>query len=272
MRRRKRYAGWSALVLAMVMLCAQPLSADPPNTLLPPAWDQLLLYYRNFDRGETGAVYRGEGIEETTADKQGPGLLEKGFVGRSALLGDPYEVVLKSSRLVPTKPYTVSFWWAMHRDAPVAGSIQWVALQADGNSKVHFYSRGKGKWCALTAPALVLQVVGLEKTKLFTAMARNCQRWFSLDEGDWHHTAMVFRNSRTVELYLDGTLWRKLTLTGVGFVETSKFDTLVFGPLYRGNQAIRVDEISVLDAALEPAQIADYYRAMKALHSAGLTE
>lgn len=130
-----------------------------------------------------------------------------------------------------------------------------------GRPLIANFVRGKGEWCALTAPTGVLQVYyfpGITDVSLL--YERQFATRYALGSSQWHHTAVIVRMAREVELYTDGKLVATTTLKGRDFAATDRLQQVTLGP------GILVDEIALFTWALSAEQVAEYYTALTALH------
>lgn len=232
-----------------------------------PAWmASHVLVYASFDAGTPSPerLVQGVRLKENSAVD----MADAGLFG-SALRATERTLALEGDRLSPHRPLTLMFWWRLERDHPVDGYFGWY--QFTGRGFTSAFSRGKGEWCALTRPAGVMQVYHLpgipNVNHLFDL---DLARSLDLRGGVWHHLAAVFRPGSEIVLYLDGKRAAEVTTQGRGFRAEDGLRTLDLGP------GLVLDEVIILERALEGEQIEEYLRgiehmriAREGLHAAG---
>jgi len=221
-----------------------------------PAWfGRCATYYSAFEDGlDAPEVNRAEALVVPQGEDEARPVVaaDAGFIGQGLHIRDgqaPF--VLRSAAFSPHRPVTLSFWWAVPYDLVVDGGYSLFSLT--GRGYIALFCRGKGEWCALERPAGVFQVYYFEDV-------RNINGIYDLDllghtdlrAGVWHHTAVVFRRASTIQVYTDGALSCEYTVMGGSFLEAHELVTLTLGgPLY-------VDELAVLDRAIDPPMVAAY--------------
>jgi hypothetical protein len=251
------------LYLWACILFPTVLATDTPERAVRgPAWVAgCLAWYEDFDGEEpTGGEKSGEASPTAISIRSGSPrrTVAEGLIGK-ALDAVEKPLVLEGDSLSPHRPLTISFWWALPRDLPVDGTFN--LFQLTGRGIIAAFTRGKGEWCALEEPAGVLQVYyfpgiqnhnGIYDPKL--------SEHLELRAGVWHHTAAVFRRASTVELYTDGALVAEATTVGRELSQEDAIRSLSLGG------GVLLDEVLILDRALDAERIADYRRGMRRLH------
>lgn len=253
---------------AILTLATAPQAQEAPDRfrpLVPPWFSSCLVYHSAFEDG-TGLPDLDESGLVTDLDfRQGGGELvpecirplDRGFVGRGLEVRDwRAPLRLRGPAVSPHRPLTLAFWWALPQDLAVDGGFQLFSLHGAG--LVSLFCRGKGEWCALQRPAGVLQVYYFQGIQNINGIY-DFDLLSSLDlrRGVWHHTAVVFRRASTVQVYTDGRLVTEATLSGREFVAADNLQMLVLGgPLW-------LDELMVLDRAVEGEMVADYVRGVR---------
>jgi hypothetical protein len=220
-----------------------------------PSWvEGCLLDYWTFDSDEGRSAARRLTVKDGSAAETTP----SGLIGR-ALDTREKRLVLEGGTLSPHGPLTISFWWALNEDLPADGSFS--LFQLGGKGIVSAFVRGKGEWCALREPAGVLQVYyfpGIQDVN--DIYDPELSRHLDLRAGVWHHTAAVFRRGSTVEMYTDGRRVAEVATSGRGFRADDGLTTLEVGG------GVHLDEVLVLDRAIDAEQVADYHRGVRRLH------
>ncbi len=251
-----------ALCVASVCCAARPPARPPaPNVggdgatdVRGPAWLRDCLVYHHAgsapDRPELCPASLTTSADATvTTDPEG--LFGAG-------LWTPKPIVLRGDALSPDRPLTLSFWWRLRKDMPVDGGFDLFTFQ--GRGIVSAFVRGKGEWCALQRPTGVLQVYyfpGVQNVNdLYDG---DLAAHLDLKAGVWHHTAVVIRRASCVQLYTDGRLVAEASTSGRDFAAADEVRTLSIGG------GVVVDEVLLLDRAIDADQVADYYRGVKRL-------
>lgn len=239
------------LLAVLALLCPGARGADTPAEALGPPWfQQALVYYDGFD-GHSVNTSHMEASDASTSPAPG-GLFGQGL----STLTTP--LVLRSPVLSPHRPLTLSFWWALPADLPLDGGFSLFTLTGKGH--ISAFCRGKGDWCALQRPAGVAQVYdfpGLQNVNdIYDFDLRSS---LDLHAGVWHHTAAVFRRAATVQVYTDGKPATEITTSGRGWMPSDDLTTLQFGG------RVVLDEVAVLDRAIDADLIADYYNGVSQL-------
>lgn len=257
------------LALAAILMLPATLQAqEAPHRfrpLVPPWFEPCLVYHSSFEDGTGLPDLNDAGLITDLDFRQGGGepapecvkALEQGFVGCGLEVFDwRAPLRLRGPAVSPHRPLTLSFWWALPRDLTIEGGFELCSLHGAG--LVALFCRGKGEWCALQRPAGVLQVYYFQGIQNINGIY-DFDLLSSLDlrRGVWHHTAVVFRRASTVQVYTDGKLVAEATLSGREFAAADNLQMLLLGgPLW-------LDELMVLDRAVEGQMIADYVRGVQ---------
>lgn len=232
--------GWLAypVVVGLLLFVAVAVRAAE---LVPPAWEPLVIRHESFDSdsGATNSAVFCGGLR----------------VG-AWTWNDP--------AVSPHVPRTFSFWWAFRDDQPDTAGVNWLRIQGPGRGFLGFFSRGKGKWCALQEPAGVLQVWYVDGVPGVSVLDRRFSRHCRFKAGVWHHTAVVVSGGRRVRVYVDGQLWREALLKGRGLRAEHALHALTVGPIYGDPGRLMIDEVLVLNRALAADSIRTYYLSMRA--------
>ncbi len=243
--------------------------AERPDCIpLVPPWLVDCVIYHNAcdDRPETPDVniapigtvpgaHRGQ-VEVT----RGPIITtQSAFIGKSVHVQDwRAPLMLRSPVLSPHRPLTLAFWWALPADLKLEGGYSLFELTGAGY--IGLFCRGKGQWCALQRPAGVFQVYYFDGIQSVNGIYDyDILAHMDLRAGVWHHSAVVFRQATTAQVYTDGKPVFEVTIKGREFSEKDGLISLALGgPLY-------LDEIMVLDRAIDGDMIADYVRGVARL-------
>lgn len=266
-RARALLGGACAAMVACLAVCvsqwvpglARPVAAAPEGVevLGPPWFQECLAYHHAFETEPAQPDVNPAGL--ALVERGGLAVIPDGFIGHALHVQDwraPF--TLKGPALSPHRPRTLSFWWALPHDLAIDGAYTLFYLR--GRGFVAAFCRGKGEWCALQRPAGVFQVYdfpGIQNVNGiydFDLLAH-----LDLRARVWHHTAVVFRRAATAQMYTDGQLVFEVTLSGRTFSEEDRLHQIEFGgPLF-------LDEVALLDRAVDGDHIADYVRGMARL-------
>jgi hypothetical protein len=167
-------------------------------------------------------------------------------------------LILRGEALSPHRPLTLSFWWALTYDLTLEGGYSLFSF--NGKGLVALFSRGKGEWCALQRPAGVFQVYYFEGIQNvngiydFDLLAHH-----DLRAGVWHHAAVVFRRATTAQVYIDGKPVYEVAISGREWNAADGLGNLSLGG------GLDLDEVLILDRAVEGDMIGDYVRGLQRL-------
>jgi hypothetical protein len=250
-------------LLPSILLCALVLpvlrAGEPADCLrIPPDLESRTLFYHSFAHGlQQADVNPVKATIQMPTAKVGPdGLTGPGlaFAERSK---KPAALVLSSPEFRPCRPLTLSFWWRL--DQPMKPETCFHLLTLRGGGIVSNFVRGKGGWCGLKQPTYVNQVYYFKGMNNHNQLGGRV--WF--EPGDWHHTAMVFRNANRVQVYWDGALRTDYAIRGRPF-NAKEGGTLEIGPTWLFHP-MTIDEILVLDRALDGTEIQAYMTSVQRL-------
>lgn len=175
-------------------------------------------------------------------------------------LWTPKPLLIRGGLLSPHRPLTVSFWWRLRKDLPIDGGFELFTFQ--GMGIVSAFVRGKGEWCALKRPAGVLQIYYFQGIQNVNGIYDDdLAAHLDLRSGVWHHTAVVIRRASCVQLYMDGKMVCEATANGRDFSPADEVGSLLIGG------GLVVDEILILNRAVDADQIADLYRGITRLRA-----
>jgi hypothetical protein len=247
----------SILFLATVLPCLR--AGEPAGCLrIPPELESRTLFYHSFSHGlkdpdvnPSGVTVRMPTAQVSPAGLTGPGLVfgEKGK--------KPAALSLVSPEFRPSRPLTISFWWRL--DQPMQPETCFHLLTLQGGGIVSNFVRGKGGWCGLKQPTYVQQVYYFKNMNNHNQLGGRV--WF--EPGEWHHAAMVFRNANRVQVYWDGALRTDYAIRGRPF-SAKEGGTLDIGPTWLFHP-MTIDEILVLDRALDGAEVQAYMTSVQRL-------
>ncbi len=246
------------LAALMVLPCA--IASDSGLVVRGPSWIEdcrCLIYYSTFDLDPVPVKPEvNSGMLAVAAGA--PARTEPAGLFARALNTTEKPLVLSGEALSPHRPLTISFWWALPKDLPADGSFS--LFQITGRGIIAAFTRGKGEWCALKEPAGVLQVYyfpGIQDVNGIYDV--DLAKRVDLRAGAWHHTAAVIRQGAIVELYTDGMRVAEIATSGRAFLPADGIRSLRIGG------GVVLDEVLVLDRALDAENVADYYRGLRRL-------
>lgn len=246
--------GWALLVVLALLSSAACAAETKPADILGPLWFQnSLIFYNGFDAPPVSTPL----IEATggPADAAPGGLFGHGLSTLTAPLA------LRGPVLSPNRPLTLSFWWALPADLPVDGGFSLFSLT--GKGQISAFCRGKGDWCGLQRPAGVAQVYDFPGVQNVNDIYDfDLQKSLDLHAGAWHHTAVVFRRSSLVQIYTDGKLATEIVTSGREWNLADGLTSLSLGG------GVLLDDVAILDRAIDGDSIADYYKGVWQLRRA----
>lgn len=243
----------ATLWLSVGMWIGNP--STPTKVLGPPWFEAQLAHYHTFtNKPESPDANNGAlNIVAESCEAVGDGLF-----GRGLTIPDNASLTLQGDTLSPHRPWTLSFWWTLPEDLPVDGAYTLFYLR--GTGFIAAFCRGKGEWCALERPAGVMQVYNFAGIQNVNAIyERDLMSNLDLRAGVWHHTAVVFRRGTTAQLFTDGELVCEITTKGRAFRSEDRLHTLTLG------SGIVIDELAILDRAVDAEMIGDYFRGISQL-------
>jgi hypothetical protein len=266
-RSRRVLAPWGAALtpLLLAALASAGLAETPPPDpaarclYLPPALEGRVVFYQPFEDpaapviNRLGGQYR-PGNAEPCEGLAGRGVRIAGEKGRGPSLA--------GLALAMNRPLTVMLWWRMEEALPQNGGFALVGVNGP-RGYISNFVRG-GPWCALAESNFVLQVYrwpGISDVNHLGGPVEHAP-------GPWRHAAVVVSRAATVQVFWDGRLRAETNLVGRTFAAEDVADTLAFGP-QGGGVAMRLDEVVVLDVALDEAAVAACVASARALAEAG---
>jgi len=272
-----RILATSSIVAAMLLDSAavQALAAPAPaatrtvatpfieNLTVPPFLETRVAYFDSFD-GEAPEVNRA-GISSVGRSRIVPG----GFSGRCASLADRMPLVLTGAALSPHRPLTIAFWWSLPDGLARNAGGQFFAITGATNGYISVFIRG-GPWCALTDSAQVMQVYRFQGIRDHNGIFdRSLRQNMDLGSDKWHLTVFTAAGGAELKLYLDGALMADHVLRGRTLTADDGLHKVTFGT-FPGPSGLYIDELIVLDAALDHRQVGELYESVRSLRQIGL--
>lgn len=223
---------------------------------LPPAIERRVVFYHSFEAGPDRPEIN------TLGGRFEPGAATPcdGVAGRGVEIADGKVAgpLLRGLALPMHRPVTVMLWWQMRRELPIDGGFNVVSLRGP-RGYVSNFVRG-GPWCALKEPNVVLQVWNWPGISNVNDLRGPVER----KPGPWRHAALVVSRASAVRVLWDGQVRADVGLKGRTFLPNDVVDALAFG-----GPGMRLDELLVLDVALDDAAVRDYLAAVRHLAAAG---
>lgn len=250
---------WILSIALSSAIASTGLSFQAPG----PSWfSEHLLYYNGFEHGELPEV-NVPAAQETRrhAYRDRPPVHEvgEGFLG-VALSLEGGELRLESEEFSPHNPLTISFWWTLPKDHVENDSFTLVTLRGNDGALIRNFARG-GPWAGLNRTAGILHVLDFQDIpRVHAPYDQELSSNLALQAGVWHHTALVFSNGNTIQVYTNGVLEFEFTLPGRNFIPEDGVESISFG------RGIIVDEIAVIGRVVAADGIQRYYEAMRKLH------
>jgi hypothetical protein len=266
---------WMIVGMSMVLgllagagVAVLPVAAATPE-LPGPIWmTDGLAAYHDFSKGLDTLALNTAGLTVDRNYRRGlvkpedqPATLNaQGFIGACAQVSAyTAPLSLRGAALSPHEPRTLAFWWCYPGEVTPTTGFGLFELTG-GRGLISNFVRGKGEWCGLTRPTGVFQVYYFKDITAVNALYdTQFTTHYDLGPGKWHHTALVARMAREVELYTDGKLVAKTALKGRDLADADGLRQVILGP------GILVDEIALFSRALPAEQVAEYYTALTAL-------
>ena len=230
---------------------------------LPAFFEDRVVYYNSYDGPDGAPQVNAWSADQSTDLAFAP----DGIRGRCLAPPENAQFRLKSPKLSLHRALTISFWWSLGRDAALESAFGLLHVPTQSRGYVSSFVRGKGEWCALERPTAVLQVYYFEGI----GNENGLYDGGLLDRGDlkagtWHNTVLVATAGRTLDLYTDGRSVFRIELRGRPFSEADGFGEAMFGG--STDPHVRLDEIMILDRALQPHEIATYHTAIRQMYEA----
>lgn len=244
-----------ALVALTVSMVVASASAGEREVIGPPWFSESLVYHNDFEGDDFEPRVCTEGLEATVPT----GDPVAGMLGSGALVGgEANRLIVRGPGLSPHRPLTVSLWWALPEDLPIDGGFGLIDLT--GSGYVGLFCRGKGEWCGLQRPAGVFQIYYFDGIQDVNGVYDlDLASSLELSAGVWHHTAVVFRRASSVSVYTDGEFTYEATTVGRAFLEEDGLMKLEVPG------ALAVDDVAILDRAIDGALLSDYVRGVRRL-------
>lgn len=262
-----------SLTLAPVAAAAAPPTAPVAERCLyiPPALAGRVVFYLSFDGDTVQPEINALGGQFSApagdaAAPASPGARPAGVAGRGADVGGPggkRGVSLSGLALPLHKPLTVSIWWLLR--GPMRKDTGFDLVYLFGQGFIANFVRS-GPWCGLKEPAFVTQVYNWPGVSNINGIYDG-PGW--AEAGVWHHAAVVVAKGSQVSVYWDGVRRSDFTLKGRTLGPQDLVKGIHFGPQGAGHP-MRIDEVMVLDVALDAAAIRDYVAAVRHLAAAGV--
>jgi hypothetical protein len=246
---------------------ATPAPAGVPAArclYIPPGWADRVVYYHSFDTAVDRPEINTLGAKVLVGDAAGA----PGLAGR----GCRFEPDRKNKRglgltglaLPLHRPWTLSMWWRL--EAPMKAESGFGLISMHGKGFMSNFVAGKGPWCALREPTFVAQVYNWPGVSNINDIYEG-PAW--VEPAVWRHAAMVVSKGSQVRILWDGAPKADLALKGRLLTPADAAGSIEIGP---GGSAlpITIDEVMVLDVALEAGAIRDYMTAVRHLAAAGV--
>jgi hypothetical protein len=182
-----------------------------------------------------------------------------GLFGGGLATTDKPNLKLRGAALSAHGPLTISFWWSLPRDLPIDGAFN--QFQLSGKGIINAFVKGKGEWCDLKKPAGVCQIYyfgGIQNVNGIYDF--DLQKSLDLRANIWHHSAAVLRGGNTFQFFTNGKLVSEMTTSGRGWNAADELQNLEIGG------GVILDDVAILNRAVDGDFLADYYRGVKQLH------
>ncbi len=223
---------------------------------IPPQMETRVIYFNTFSHPAGKPEINPAGATARKAGTVVPG----GFFGRCLLLEKGRRLRIESPSFSPHRPLTVIAWWRI--EAPLEKQNQGggiMALRGPGRGYLSLFARG-GPWCGLNDTHFVLQVYNIAGIKNVNGIFEGgFRRRYAAAPPRWHNVVLTVETGSLVGVYVDGERKQRYALSGRRFTADDNLSGIEFGGFAAG---LRVDEITVLDAALKERDIARYVTAL----------
>ena len=253
------------VLLFLVLLAGVSPAADDAAPL-PPEWREHVIVRQSFDAGEEARPDVVEiGLEAQPVPEKR--LTDRGLSGRGYRAADGHPYRLAHEDLSLHQPLTVSMWWTLDEEPKIDGAFSLLRVHGANRAMVLVFSKGRGKWKNLKHPVGAFQILNVPNVRNVSMLwAGDLLEAYDLAPGRWHHAALVVRSGgREVELFIDGESQHRATLIGGRIEEEHELHEWLFGNRYKGELAVRLDELILLDRALDAESISTYYKGTRAL-------
>ena len=246
--------GVAGLVLAVC--AAQNEDITHRCLYLPPRWGNRVSFYHSFENGPgKPEVNRPDASVAAPPTKQCAGYVGRGYRCCPCPEGVGGQLTLRSPAFSAHRPLTIMMWWRL--DAPMKDETTYRLIDLRGTGYISSFVHGKGTWCALEHPTVVLQVYRFAGIPNHNGIRGGGDP--RAKAGQWHHAALTVEAGSEVRSYRDGTLQRRHVIQGRLF---KKGDTREIRLGNRcGGHPMTIDEVVIVDRALSPEEIQDYIQA-----------
>jgi hypothetical protein len=236
---------------------------------LPPGWREHVIVRQSFDAGEDA---RPEVVEIGLEPRPVPEkrLTDDGLRGRGFRAADGHPYRLAHEDLSLHQPLTVSMWWTPAEEPKIDGAFSLLRVHGANRAMVLVFSKGRGRWKNLKHPVGAFQILNVPDVRNVSMLwSGNLLETYDMTPGRWHHAALVVRSGgREVELFIDGESEHRATLIGGRIEKKHKLHEWLFGNRYKGELAMHLDELIILDRAFDAESISTYYKGIRALLAA----
>jgi len=224
-------------------------------------YSENVIYYNPCDGVHGSEVNSCEAIESELVPNSIK-IVDTGLFGCALdLTGNPFAgaLTLRSTAFSPHAPLTISFWWTLPKDLSENESFGLASLRNSDGGVILLLARG-GPWSGLRETGGVAQIQRFaDISDVSKVYDEHLAETLSLKAGKWHHTVMVFTLGSRLQIYTDGELSTEVTITGRDFKAEDNINTIHFG------SGIQIDEIVILDKALDADSIQGYFKKITAL-------
>ncbi len=228
---------------------------------LPPFLEEHVVYFNSFSKEDGRAE-----INTASAEQDQPvSITRDGFTASSLGISPQKKFLITSRHFSPHRPLTLSFWWAVEEELAKNAGGGFVAFTGAGRRYISNFCRG-GPWCGLDDTAFCFQAYNFPGIQnVHSTFDRNFRQHYPVGGGIWHHTVLTFTMGSQITLYVDGSLAAQYTLKGGTFKAADKVHSIRFGGF---PSRLFLDDIMVLNTALDRTAVQAYYRALCDIHYA----
>lgn len=252
-------------LLLSVACAAEHEDAAARCLYLPPRWSERVTFYHSFERGlAEPAINAADASVEGPPTKETEGYVGQGYRSSPCPEGVGGQLTLRSSAFSAHRPLTVMMWWRL--DAPMKAETTYHLINLRGKGYISSFVHGKGRWCALERPTVVLQVYNFPGISNHNGIRGGGDPW--VKAGQWHHAALTVEAGSEVRAYRDGALERRHVIQGSLFTEGDTREVRLGNRC--GGHPMTIDEVIVVDRALGKQEIRDYIEACERLKEVGM--